>query len=37
MKKVTENYARYLYLYEDKVYDQPLTVDKAYRVDDITY
>jgi soluble lytic murein transglycosylase len=37
MKKVTENYARYLYLYDDKVYDQPLTVDKAYRVDDITY
>jgi soluble lytic murein transglycosylase len=37
MKKVTENYARYLYLYEDKVYDQPLAVDKYYRVDDIIY
>ncbi len=37
MKKVTENYARYVYLYEDRVYDQPLTVDKAYRVDEITY
>jgi soluble lytic murein transglycosylase len=37
MKKVTENYARYVYLYEGRVYDQPLTVDKAYRVDDITY
>ena len=37
MKKVTENYARYVYLYEDRVYDQPLTVDAAYRVDDINY
>jgi len=37
MKKVTENYARYVYLYEGRVYDQPLTVDKAYRVDAITY
>jgi soluble lytic murein transglycosylase len=37
MKKVTENYARYVYLYEDRVYAQPLVVDKAYRVDEITY
>jgi soluble lytic murein transglycosylase len=37
MKKVTENYARYLYLYTGTTYDQPLTVDKFYRVDDITY
>jgi soluble lytic murein transglycosylase len=37
MKKVTENYARYLYLYEGKVYDQPLTVDKHYRIDDVIY
>jgi soluble lytic murein transglycosylase len=37
MKKVTENYARYVYLYDGTVYEQPLTVDKAYRVDDITY
>ena len=37
MKKVTENYARYVYLYEGRVYEQPLTVDKDYRVDEITY
>jgi soluble lytic murein transglycosylase-like protein len=37
MKKVTENYARYRYLYDGAVYDQPLAVDKKYRVDDITY
>jgi soluble lytic murein transglycosylase len=37
MKKVTENYARYVYLYDGVVYEQPLKVDKYYRVDDITY
>jgi soluble lytic murein transglycosylase len=37
MKKVTENYARYVYLYQGVLYEQPLTVDAAYRVDDITY
>jgi soluble lytic murein transglycosylase len=37
MKKVTENYARYVYLYENRIYEQPLTVDKQYRVDEITY
>ncbi len=37
MKKVTENFARYTYLYGGTVYDQPLVVDKAYRVDDVTY
>ena len=37
MKKVTENFARYQYLYEAKVYVQPLTVDKAYLDDRITY
>jgi hypothetical protein len=37
MKKVTENYARYVYLYEGTVYDQPLTVDKHYRIDDVIY
>jgi soluble lytic murein transglycosylase len=37
MKKVTENFARYQYLYENKVYVQPLTVDKAYLDDRITY
>ena len=37
MKKVTENFARYQYLYENKVYAQPLTVDKAYLDDRITY
>lgn len=37
MKKVTENYARYRYLLLGEVYDLPLTVDKAYRNDDVTY
>ncbi|MGE0396114.1 MAG: transglycosylase SLT domain-containing protein [Kofleriaceae bacterium] len=37
MKKVTENFARYQYLYENKVYVQPLAVDKAYLDDRITY
>ncbi|HUH00700.1 MAG TPA: transglycosylase SLT domain-containing protein, partial [Kofleriaceae bacterium] len=36
-KKVTETYARYLYLYDGVVYDQPLAVDKDYVVDDLTY
>ena len=37
MKKVTENYARYQYLYNNEVYKQPLTVDKAYLDDRLTY
>ncbi len=37
MKKVTENYARYVYLYTGSVYEQPLTADGAYLVDDLTY
>jgi len=37
MKKVTENYARYRYLYNDEVYEQPLTVDKDYLRDKLTY
>ncbi len=37
MKKVTENYARYVYLYGGTIYEQPLTVDRAYRVDDVVY
>jgi len=37
MKKVAENYARYVYLYGGVVYDQPLAVDKAYVKDDLTY
>ncbi len=37
MKKVTENYARYVYLYTGKVYEQPLAADTAYLVDDLTY
>ena len=36
MKKVTENYARYRYLYDHEVYEQPLTVQK-YVVDQLTY
>jgi soluble lytic murein transglycosylase len=37
MKKVTEIYARYLYFYDQKVYEQPLVVDKTYVVDQLTY
>ncbi len=37
MKKVTENYARYRYLYEGVVYEQPLAVDKNYVKDQLTY
>jgi soluble lytic murein transglycosylase len=37
MKKVTENYARYRYLYQGEVYEQPLVVDPAYVVNDLTY
>ena len=37
MKKVTENYARYQYLYEGKVYAQPLAVDRRYLDDRLTY
>jgi soluble lytic murein transglycosylase len=37
MKKVTENYARYVYLYTGKVYEQPLAADPAFVVDDLTY
>jgi soluble lytic murein transglycosylase len=37
MKKVTENFARYQYLYEARIYEQPLTVDKHYLDDRLTY
>ena len=37
MKKVTENFARYQYLYEHKVYEQPLTVDRHYLDNSLTY
>lgn len=37
MKKVTENYARYRYLYQNEIYKQPLVVDKAYLDDRLTY
>ena len=37
MKKVTENYARYVYLYTGQVYAQPLVVDQATVQDDLTY
>ena len=36
MKKVTENYARYRYLYANEVYEQPLKVEH-YVVDQLTY
>ena len=37
MKKVTGYYARYLYLYEGKVYEQRLDVDRAYVTDEVDY
>ncbi|MGE0546506.1 MAG: transglycosylase SLT domain-containing protein [Kofleriaceae bacterium] len=37
MKKVTENYARYRFLYNNEVYEQPLTVDRRYLDDRLTY
>jgi len=37
MKKVTENYARYRYLYNNEIYEQPLTVDKNYVKDQLSY
>lgn len=37
MKKVTENYARYRFLYQGEIYAQPLTVDKQYLDDRLTY
>ena len=37
MKKVTENYARYRYLYAHELYEQPVTVDKHYVINQLTY
>jgi soluble lytic murein transglycosylase len=37
MKKVTDAYARYLYLYKGVDYEQPLTVDKNYVKNDLEY
>ena len=37
MKKVTENFARYRYLYQDEIYEQPLVVDKRYIQNQLTY
>jgi soluble lytic murein transglycosylase len=37
MKKVTENYARYRYLYQGETYAQPLVVDRRYQKDELTY
>jgi soluble lytic murein transglycosylase len=37
MKKVTEIYSRYLYLYEGIVYDQPLVVDRDYLKNELIY
>ncbi|MBA3499173.1 MAG: transglycosylase SLT domain-containing protein [Deltaproteobacteria bacterium] len=37
MKKVTENFARYRYLYQNEVYEQPLGVDKRYLQNRLTY
>ena len=37
MKKVTENFARYRYLYQGEIYEQPLVVDRKYVDDQLTY
>ena len=37
MKKVTETYARYLYLYNGEVYKQPLDVDTDFLDNELTY
>ena len=37
MRRTTETYARYLNLYENKVYIQPLTVSKDYLKNELTY
>jgi soluble lytic murein transglycosylase len=37
MKKVTENYARYRFLYAGEVYEQPLAVNSHYIVDQLVY
>ena len=37
MKKVTETYARYRYLYDEVVYEQPLEVNGDYIKDKLTY
>lgn len=37
MKKVTETYARYLYLYGEEIYEQPLEVDCDYVDNQLTY
>jgi soluble lytic murein transglycosylase len=37
MKKVTETYARYVYLYGGEVYRQPMRVDSKYLVNELTY
>jgi soluble lytic murein transglycosylase len=37
MKKVTEIYARYVYFYDHKVYQQPLVVNRDYAKDELIY
>ncbi len=37
MKKVTETYARYLYLYNGQIYKQPLDVDTEFLHNELTY
>jgi soluble lytic murein transglycosylase len=37
MKKVTENYARYRYLYANEIYEQPLKADRSYVTNQLTY
>ncbi|MBK9072184.1 MAG: transglycosylase SLT domain-containing protein [Myxococcales bacterium] len=37
MKRVTTHYIRYQFLYHDAVYEQPLTLQRGYRADDLNY
>ena len=37
MKRTTETYARYKYLYDQVIYEQPLAVDPNFLVNDIDY
>jgi len=37
MKRTTETYARYKYLYKGEVYEQPLTLNSEFIVNDINY
>lgn len=37
MKRTTETYARYKFLYDQEIYEQPLTLDSDFVVNDVDY